>query len=709
MQSYKGYIDNITYHNHENGFTIARLVADGEQKKITVVGAIAALEEGEHIEVDGTWNEHPKYGRQFKIEEYRIIYPTTAKGIEKYLGSGLIRGIGPVSAKRIVDHFGKAALDVIDENPMRLTEVPKLGRKRINLIAESWGEQRQIKDVMVFLQSHGITTGWAVKIYKEYGHRAIETVKSNPYRLEQDIRGIGFIIADQIALNLGIAADAPERVEALIRYRLNKAAEDGHVYLPAEHLRKQISIKKERTEKTVDISPDLILSALESLRVDEAICMEESRCYLPLFFHAEVGIASSLRRLIQKEARKTLDFHKIDEDLELAAEQQLAVELSVNNKVLLLTGGPGTGKTTVTKRILQQFEANGLNVALCSPTGRAAKRLAEATGRRASTIHRLLEFKPDEQGFNKNFEKKLDIDALIVDESSMIDVVLMNALLRSLQDYTRLIMVGDVDQLPSVGPGNVLRDIIDSKAVPVVSLRTIFRQAEDSYIITNAHRINCGELPHIDNRTTRDFFFVEESEPSRVADHIEDLCTRRLPAHGGYNPKLDIQVLSPMYRGETGATNLNKRLQERLDVKGHRLSYGDGELRLGDKVMQTKNNYDKGVFNGDMGIVEEIKTESQEVKVKFENIVNYDSTDLGELTLAYAISTHRAQGSEFPVVILPLTTQHYIMLQRNLLYTAVTRAKELIVIVGARNALSMAVKNNKVKERLTTLNERLRL
>ena len=708
MQSYKGHIDNITYHNRENGFTIARLVADGEQKKITVVGAIAALEEGEHIEVDGIWTEHPRYGRQFKIEDYRIVYPTTVKGIEKYLGSGLIRGIGPVSAKRIVDHFGKDTLDVIDENPMRLVEVPKLGRKRIDLIAESWGEQCKIKDVMVFLQSHGITTGWAVKIYKEYGHQAVDIVKSNPYRLERDIRGIGFRIADRIARNLGVEVNAPQRVEAGIRYLLNKSAEDGHVFLPVGM---HVSIKPniiERAEEVLDIGAELIPSALESLCDDEAIFVEDCRCYLPLLFHAEVGIASSLRRLIQKEARKSLEFHKIDENLDLASEQRCAVELAVNNKVLLLTGGPGTGKTTVTKRILEQFEANGLNVALCSPTGRAAKRLGDATGRRASTIHRLLEFNPGEQGFNKNFEKKLDIDALIVDESSMIDVVLMNALLRSLQDYTRLIMVGDIDQLPSVGPGNVLRDIIDSKAVPVVCLKKIFRQAADSYIITNAHRINSGELPHIDNRTTRDFFFVEESEPSRVADHIEDLCTSRLPAHGGYNPKLDIQVLSPMYRGETGATSLNKRLQERLDINGNRLSYGEGELRVGDKVMQTKNNYDKGIFNGDLGIIEEIKTESQELSVKFEKIINYDLTDLGELTLAYAISTHRAQGSEFPVVILPLTTQHYIMLQRNLLYTAVTRAKELIVIVGTRNALSMAVKNNDVMERLTTLRERLR-
>ena len=709
MQSYNGYIDNITYRNQENGFTIARLAADNEQEKITVVGAFATLEEGEHIEVQGVWTEHPQYGRQLKIEEYRIIYPTTETGIEKYLGSGMIRGIGPKSAKRIVAHFGDKALDIIDENPMRLIEVPKLGRKKIHLIAESWGEQRQIKDVMVFLQSHGITTGWAVKIYKEYGQRSIEIVKNNPYRLERDIRGIGFLLADRIAQNLGTAIDAPQRVEAGIRYLLNKAAEEGHLFLSTGTKETSKPNITERAEQILNLNAELIPPALESICLEEDIYIEEDRCYLPLLFHAEVGIVSSLRRLIEKDSRKNLKLKKLDEELQLAPEQRLAVEMAVNNKVFLLTGGPGTGKTTVTKRILQQLEANGLKVSLCSPTGRAAKRLREATGRSASTIHRLLEFNPSEQGFKKNFEKKLDVDALIVDESSMIDVVLMNALLRSLQDYTRLIMVGDVDQLPSVGPGNILRDMINSNSVPVLSLKKIFRQAADSHIINNAHKINCGELPYIDNRTTRDFFFVEESEPARVAEYIEDFCTRRLPAHGGYDPKLDIQVLCPMYRGETGATNLNKLLQERLDLKGHRLSVGDSELRLGDKVMQTKNNYDKGVFNGDMGIIEYINKETQELKVKFENIVNYDSSEFSELTLAYAISTHRAQGSEFPVVILPLTTQHYKMLQRNLLYTAVTRAKELIVIVGTRTALSMAVKNNEVKERLTTLSERLKL
>ena len=708
-QVYKGYIDNITYHNRENGFTIARLVVDGEKKKITVVGSIASLEEGEYIEVDGGWKEHLKYGRQFQITEYRIIYPTTLKGIEKYLGSGLIRGIGPVSAKRIVDHFGKDTLDVIDENPKRLIEVPKLGRKRVDIIEKSWGEQKQVKDVMVFLQSHGITTGWAVKIFKEYGSKSIDIVKRNPYRLEKDIRGIGFLIADRIAQNMGIAINAPQRVEAGIRYLLNKASEEGHAFLPVDKQKSILPNITERAGEILNINSELIFPGLESLFAKKEVYVEESRCYLPKLFQAEVGIASSLRRLIEKESRKSLQFYKIDDELELAYEQKIAVELAVNNKVLLLTGGPGTGKTTVTKRILQQFEANSLNVGLCSPTGRAAKRLGEATGRIASTIHRLLEFNPNEQGFNKNFEKKLDMDALIVDEASMIDVVLMHALLESLQDYTRLIIIGDVDQLPSVGPGNVLRDIIESKAVPVVSLNKIFRQAVDSYIITNAHRINCGQLPIINNRATRDFFFIEEPEPFRVADHIEDLCTRRLPAHGGYDPKSDIQVLSPMYRGETGATNLNTRLQDRLDANGNRLAFGEGELRVGDKVMQTKNNYDKGIFNGDMGIIQEIKTHSQELKVKFENVVDYDSNDLGELTLAYAISTHRSQGSEFPVVILPLTTQHYMMLQRNLLYTAVTRAKELIVIVGTKKALSMAVKNNQVVQRLTTLKRRLSL
>jgi exodeoxyribonuclease V alpha subunit len=673
---------------------------------VTVVGAMAAIQPGESVRLDGVWSTHPQYGRQFKFTRYTLVYPATVEGVRKYLGSGLIKGIGPVTAKRIVEHFQLDTLEVIDQAPDRLLEVPGIGPKRVAIIKKGWETQKQIKDVMIFLQSHGVSTGYSVRIYKQYGTKAISLVRANPYRLEQDIFGVGFLTADRIAQRLGIGEAAPARLKAGLRYVLNQASEQGHVFLPRDEL-----LQAAQQELTVDGS--LILPQITELAREEGVVVEGDRVYLPVLYHAESGVASSLCRLLRDppppvtwDVPAAIKALGRGQGIQYDETQIQALRMAVQSKVMVLTGGPGTGKTTITRGIIGLLQQQHLGVLLCSPTGRAAKKLSEATGREAKTIHRLLGFKPP-HGFEHDQNRPLRAGAVIVDEASMIDIALMHSLLKAVPTAARLVLVGDIDQLPSVGPGSVLRDLIDSGVIPVVRLTHIFRQAQQSHIITNAHRINQGELPHVDNQKALDFFFCEEEEPDRVAALIQELCSQRLPQRYGLDPIEDSQVLCPMYKGVTGATHLNQVLQQSLNPNGQSWTRGGTDYRVGDKVMQTRNNYDKSVFNGDVGRIRTIDVAEQTVTVAFDVVVEYEFGELDELVLAYAVSVHKSQGSEYRAVLMPITTQHYMMLQRNLLYTAITRAKELVVLVGTKKALAIAVRNDQIAQRHTALAERL--
>ena len=707
MQTATGLVRRITFHNPDNGYTIAQVEPETNEKKapegITVVGVMTGVAEGQTVEVTGAWEDHPKYGRQLKVESCRAVFPTTEEGIRRFLSSGLVKGVGKKFAERIVARFGRDTLEVLDREPRRLLEVPGLGRKRAGMLARAWSGQRRMRDAMVFLQSHGVGSAAAVKIFRKYEQEAIAKVSENPYRLQRDIDGIGFVTADAVASQLGIARDAPQRIQAGIGYLLESAAGEGHVFLPQAEV-------VEKGSELLQVGAELFPAALEALEEDRQIVRDQERCFLPYLYHSEVKVAASLERLLRTEGAGAEFGEDPATELDLSPSQARAVETALREKVMVLTGGPGTGKTTVTRVILRHFEKAGLRVALCSPTGRAAKRLAEATGREAKTIHRLLEFMPAEGRFRRGRNDPVEADAVIVDETSMIDVPLMHALLRALSPQVRLLLAGDADQLPSVGPGNVMGDIISSGRVPVALLTEIHRQERRSRIVVNAHRINAGDWPELSNSRDGDFFFLEEEDPPEAAALISDLVGRRLPAHGGYDPVGDIQVLSPMYRGETGAINLNRLLQQRLNPGGKVCRKGERELRVGDKVLQVRNNYERAVFNGDLGRILAFDAEEGSIRVRFDSGVSgeYGANSLDEIVPAYAISVHRAQGSEFPVVVLPLTTQHYPMLQRNLLYTAITRARSLLVVVGGRRALGRAISNNEVARRYTALGERLK-
>ena len=711
MAQLRGIVDRITFQNEENGYTVARLQVEGStaynNRLATIVGEMLSINPGETVVLEGEWTTHKQYGAQFKIESYQTVHPSTVEGMRRYLGSGLIKGIGPVTAKRIVDHFGKEALDVIERDPKRLVEVEGLGAKRAKWIIKAWEDQREIHNVMLFLQSHEVGTGYAVKIWKKYGQKAVELIRENPYRLSVDVWGIGFLTADRIAQKMGIPAHSDRRIQAGLLHVLNEAADkEGHVFLPEDAL-------IESCAEALDVPVDAIAPCVAQLLSEESIVADDKRVYLPHLYYAEQGAATRCYQLSQVQR---IELGNIPAEIKaieqrdgvtFAPRQKLALEKALSHNLLVLTGGPGTGKTTTIKGLIALLEARNKKIALAAPTGRAAKRMSEATGHEAKTIHRLLEFSPSEMAFKKNFENPLEIEALIVDEISMVDTVLMNSLLRAVPISASVVLVGDVDQLPSVGAGNVLKDVITSGIVEVVELNEIFRQAQTSRIITNAHAINRGEMPYVQNDREADFFFLEASEPDHVVEMVCGLCAARLPRTYRLDSIEDIQVLVPMYRGETGANNLNRVLQDKLNPKGQEMMRGGIRFRVGDKVMQVRNNYDRDVFNGDIGRVQGI--EDDILRVRFQDrVLEYEFSELDELVLAYAMSVHKSQGAEFRAVVMPLTTQHYMMLQRNLLYTAITRARELVVLVGTKQALGMAVRNNRVAERHTTLSQRIR-
>ncbi len=715
MPELRGYIERITYHNPENGFLVARLRAQGRQELVAIVGNAAQVSAGESVLLRGDWKNDSRYGEQFRFSQLETVVPATAHAIEKYLGSGLIKGIGPRMARQLVREFGEETLEVIEQEPEKLTRAAGIGPRRVEMITAAWEQQKHVRDIMLFLKNYGVGQANCARIYKQYGDRAIELISENPYCLAADIRGIGFKTADTIARNMGIAPDSPLRIKECIIHVLGQGADQGHIYLPREELESRVGAELDLEELALDD----YLSQLQER--DQRIVQEQhpdlgTLVYLKALQLTEAGLAhrlgvlqasdSALRRL---DVPAALEWVRGRLDMELAPAQKQAVGSALQEKVTVITGGPGTGKTTIIKAILEILAPLEVRTVLAAPTGRAARRMTEATGRQARTIHRLLKYEPARGAFAYNQEHPLPADVVIVDESSMIDVFLMYHLLKALPLSTNLILVGDADQLPSVGPGQVFRDIIDSGEFKTVTLKEIFRQSQESQIIVNAHRINQGLMPDTRNQKPgSDFFFIPEEDPSRIVRLIIHLCRQRIPQRFGLDPGADIQVLSPMHRGETGLGNLNEKLQGALNPQGPSLERGARLLRRGDKVMQVVNNYEKDVFNGDIGIISRVDSEEQELEVEFEGrAVSYDHTDLDEIVLAYAASIHKAQGSEYPAVIVPITTQHYVLLQKNLLYTAVTRGKRLVVLVGTRKALAIAVKSGQTRTRHSRLAERL--
>jgi exodeoxyribonuclease V alpha subunit len=720
----RGQIERITYSNDENCYTVARIKVYGRRELVTVIGNIVSPTPGEIISMKGEWGNHPKYGEQFKIAYCESTAPATVHGIEKYLGSGLVKGIGPVMAKRIVKRFKEETLNVIERDIEQLAAIDGIGPKRTAMIKKAWEEQKEIRSIMIFLQSHGVGPGYSARIYKYYGNASIAIVKENPYRLATDVFGIGFVTADKIAQTLGFAKDSELRAQAGILYVLHELTDEGHVYYPSEPL-------IEKCKEMLDIDREIVVKAIGTIAADKRIVIEDlnrdtdafqengKAVYLAGYHTAETQLAARLKTLIRTpqalrriEAEKAISWIQEKLSITLADQQIEAVRCVTGNKVMVITGGPGTGKTTLINAIIRICSVIKTKIMLAAPTGRAAKRMTEATGHEAKTIHRLLEYSRQKGGFQKNENAPLDCELLIVDEASMIDTLLMHHLLKAVPARATFVMVGDVNQLPSVGAGNVLKDIIESRAVPVVELNEIFRQARESSIIVNAHLINEGQMPNLRSSQDKldDFYFIEQEDPQKVMELIITLVKERIPRRFGFDPLDDIQVLTPMHRGVIGGTNLNIELQKALNPGDEGVTRMGRLYKVNDKVMQISNNYDKEVYNGDIGRIVSIDAEAQEIIVSIDNReIPYGYSEMDELVHAYAVSIHKSQGSEYPAVVIPILTQHYILLQRNLLYTGVTRGKKLVVIIGTKKAMVIAIRNNKTQQRYTLLNERVRI
>ena len=717
-----GTVERVVYSGGDGAFTVARLKLEQGGDLVTIVGALVGVPEGASLRVTGRFETNARFGEQFRIARYTEVAPATLEGLRKYLGSGLIKGIGPELAGRIVDRFGIQTLEVLDRDPSRIGEVAGIGRSRARAVRDAWAAQRQVREVMVFLQGYGVSPAFAARIYKRYGAAAIARVRENPYRLAFDVWGIGFRSADKLAAALGIARDAPARLEAGVRQALEDEANNGHLFVPRRALAAKAGALLEQDEADVTAAIDRLARAGE-VAVDASVVDDpaDPAVYETSLYRAEAALAAGLRRLVEAPAPRpiadvgaAIAAYEKAAGIALARQQAEAVRVAIGAKAAVITGGPGVGKTTIVRGIVSILRQHRLTVALAAPTGRAAKRLSDATGAPASTLHRLLEWRPAGGTFGRNAETPLECDVLIVDEASMLDVRLGADLVAALPARARLILVGDVDQLPSVGPGSVLADVIGSGVAPTVRLTEIFRQAAESLIVVNAHRIQQGELPELGaapagrdrGADTRDFFFLEEESAEAAAALIRDLVAVRLPRRYGLAPH-EIQVLAPMHRGELGAGNLNRLLQEALTTGARGVTRGQRELRVGDKVMQIRNDYDKEVWNGDAGLIADVTDDA--VTVKFdERLVEYALDETDALALAYAATVHKSQGSEYAAVVVPVHTQHFVMLQRNLLYTAITRGKRLVVLVGTRKALSLAVRNGDVAARASGLCARLR-